>query len=605
MTTYSIQAPDGKTYSINGPAGATRDQVIAKIKEQYPNLGFKNPHNLPIGPEVGDVLSPPSQPKQPISLGQEAVGAGEAGLSALSGMTTGVAGTIYGVLKQAANEIRSGKYGSSEAADRIEQEANKYSQALTYSPSTPAGQRDIQALGEVANLATPIAPMLGELRPISEAASYAKHYVPVPIQNVSEAISTGINAPIKAIKRPVNYVTQAITNRLPGGTNRAITSVLNDISGKYKQAIIDKLKNAPRGETAPQAALGAGSHEFSALQSLAAKREPSIFADLGEIDTSQQAARLQSIKDVIAKNEGALSAAKKSRKIVTEPHYTAAEASQISVNPTPVLDVINETIKKNINENSITRPLLSIKRKLESDGQLETNPNNLISLSNHIRDMLNKTVDGKNIYNTKVLTNIKTQLDDLISQKVPDYGVAKSTYAEMSAPINQMKIGQYLYDVLKPRMGSEERATPFANAIANADKIVKNETGMNKPMSTVLNAKQMDVVQSVMDQLNRDKDLAKQASTGKSNLAKIIGDNEKNLQAPAYVSRVTSTLNYILKRVEGLNTEKALSRLTELMKPENRDQLIKLLEKAKPQERKVLMLDPAIAALLAGTQENK
>lgn len=34
MPTYSIPGPDGKIYSIDGPAGATREQVIAKIKER-------------------------------------------------------------------------------------------------------------------------------------------------------------------------------------------------------------------------------------------------------------------------------------------------------------------------------------------------------------------------------------------------------------------------------------------------------------------------------------------------------------------------------------------------------------------------------------------
>lgn len=43
MRTYTITGPDGKDYSIDGPEGATRDQVIAKIKER---LGSKPPTNL-------------------------------------------------------------------------------------------------------------------------------------------------------------------------------------------------------------------------------------------------------------------------------------------------------------------------------------------------------------------------------------------------------------------------------------------------------------------------------------------------------------------------------------------------------------------------------
>lgn len=38
MTTYSIQAPDGKTYQIDGPAGASQEQVQAEVMRQNPHL---------------------------------------------------------------------------------------------------------------------------------------------------------------------------------------------------------------------------------------------------------------------------------------------------------------------------------------------------------------------------------------------------------------------------------------------------------------------------------------------------------------------------------------------------------------------------------------
>jgi len=43
MRTYTITGPDGKDYSIDGPEGATREEVIAKVKER---LGAKPPVNL-------------------------------------------------------------------------------------------------------------------------------------------------------------------------------------------------------------------------------------------------------------------------------------------------------------------------------------------------------------------------------------------------------------------------------------------------------------------------------------------------------------------------------------------------------------------------------
>ena len=39
MPIYSISAPDGKTYQIEGPAGASQEQVQAEVLRQNPNAG--------------------------------------------------------------------------------------------------------------------------------------------------------------------------------------------------------------------------------------------------------------------------------------------------------------------------------------------------------------------------------------------------------------------------------------------------------------------------------------------------------------------------------------------------------------------------------------
>jgi len=49
MTTYSIAAPDGKTYTIDGPKGATQDQIRSEVLRQHPNAG--NP------PEKGNMYT--------------------------------------------------------------------------------------------------------------------------------------------------------------------------------------------------------------------------------------------------------------------------------------------------------------------------------------------------------------------------------------------------------------------------------------------------------------------------------------------------------------------------------------------------------------------
>lgn len=91
MRTYRITAPDGKEYSIDGPEGATREQVIAKIQERLaaqpkqaehqtvPTVGQKNSalvqaiKNSPVGGFIKGLRDIPEGGAQLLTRGLEAV----------------------------------------------------------------------------------------------------------------------------------------------------------------------------------------------------------------------------------------------------------------------------------------------------------------------------------------------------------------------------------------------------------------------------------------------------------------------------------------------------------------------------------------------------
>ena len=53
MTTYTVTGPDGKDYSIDGPAGATQEQVVAQIQKNMPTGGAHGGVQPPSG--LGDL----------------------------------------------------------------------------------------------------------------------------------------------------------------------------------------------------------------------------------------------------------------------------------------------------------------------------------------------------------------------------------------------------------------------------------------------------------------------------------------------------------------------------------------------------------------------
>ncbi len=97
--------------------------------------------------------------------------------------------------------------------------------------------------------------------------------------------------------------------------------------------------------------------------------------------------------------------------------------------------------------------------------------------------------------------------DDFLSWlegKIPEYATAKSTYADMSKPINQMDIGQELYNRFVPALADQGNAPfrmsaqSYANALRNGDKVAQNVTGMkNAKLDKIMTPEQMAMLQGV------------------------------------------------------------------------------------------------------------
>lgn len=111
-------------------------------------------------PEVREADVPGTVPQAPEpTVGDIATGAGEAALAIGTGATGGAIGMIGGTLQGLAEEILAGKFGTQEAASRIEQQAAEGAQALTYAPRTETGQQIVQTIGEVTEPLVAVAPL--------------------------------------------------------------------------------------------------------------------------------------------------------------------------------------------------------------------------------------------------------------------------------------------------------------------------------------------------------------------------------------------------------------------------------------------------------------
>lgn len=157
---YSIPAPNGLTYSITGPAGASEDEVRAEVLRQHPEAGGEPAKGPALTPDVPPVMAnrQQSQQPQPIeetrSMGDVGKAAYEIPLALASGALAGPIAGAYGVYKG----VTGGNYGTDKGTQEGAQAANELYQKLQYEPTSPVTGDVLGKVGEVAN-ALKIPPM--------------------------------------------------------------------------------------------------------------------------------------------------------------------------------------------------------------------------------------------------------------------------------------------------------------------------------------------------------------------------------------------------------------------------------------------------------------
>lgn len=137
-----------------------------------------------------------AQAKQPQGtfaefLGEKVKGAGEAGLSALTGALAAPAGAVAGIYET----LTGGKYGTKEGIEQGKQRAAEVQQALTYAPRTQTGQEILGALGSAAE-ASKIPPvMVPEVAGFAPLAPAAKAQMQDQFARLKAPVAPGVQTP--------------------------------------------------------------------------------------------------------------------------------------------------------------------------------------------------------------------------------------------------------------------------------------------------------------------------------------------------------------------------------------------------------------------------
>lgn len=211
MPTFEFKAPDGRTFTVEGPAGSTSEQAFQVLQSRLQSAPAQpTAADIPVGAaeRAYGAMQAARAPAAPQSLADKVLGAGETALSLATGATTGAVGMLGGTVKGLAGAVMDGTFGTQQGVRQVEQAAGEGMAALTYQPRTQAGQEQAAAVGEALAAAAPAAGLAAELNAAGRAAgnvgAAARNTVVPAAQAGVERIRAAAPAIAERVQRTLN-----------------------------------------------------------------------------------------------------------------------------------------------------------------------------------------------------------------------------------------------------------------------------------------------------------------------------------------------------------------------------------------------------------------
>jgi hypothetical protein len=577
MPTYSIAAPDGKTYQIDGPEGATTEQVKAEVMRQHPHLSapvekvsapaekvstprtyklsqvpLESLANAPssiaktakgLGTMVGGVVGSPAfafvkretledyptlqamwdvSPGMVNTLGGAAVKGG-----------TALAGTLPGLDRKQLDEMLASK---SDILKTAIDSANAAGGALA---ERYGGYENIKrtAAEDPAGALLDITGLLQGGAGLARKAGAGAAVNAIKSSPVGRAVESAASSSKNALLDAAGWTFDTLTGqRIPVATGKMARDI---VGAENLAATKNALLTADEGVTAPQAVIGYGVNapRVAALEPgdaafRTAKREQQVDERLTQLQeqTPDMQAALQKRKDEVA------------------PFWQEGDTTVKPLSP-KLHDIIT---------NLISPEQLSVLRKEAAAKDLDFDDLNT-RMSTTTGARIYPTVSGKSLHNLKkMLADIAygkvTDSASKITQgtartvlgkyqpelyeHIPAYGVADELHRQFSAPVNQSVVMNYVTNKLNNSLSDvKEGASSFVNLTDSLDdmptgvRTALEESGFKtqgKTLGDLLPDSAKTAIEDVNTQLKRDQKMKDYSAQGGSKeLLKIIKPTPK------------------------------------------------------------------------------
>lgn len=478
MPTYEITAPNGKVFEVTAPAGATRDQVLAYAKQQFSNA--KPDQSRAIQQDMERMADPTS--------GMSGVDKFRAGMGkALTDVGRGVGQLLGQVSRQDVEESRKldqplMRTGAGMAGNIVGNVAAAAPTAFIPGANTITGAGAIGA-------------GMGLLQPSASTSETLKN---VGVGGVAGAAIPALMTAGRVAKSFVEPFYESGRAQIMG---RALRQSAGDQADEAMRAMQGARELVPG--SFPTAGEAAGNPGIAAMQRTATAIDPVAMNQMAARQAAQNEARIAALQGITPD----AATAKTAREAATSALYQSTE--QMPVKMTPELEKL------------MARPSMqkafSRAEQLAAEAGETIDTQNLTGKAAHYIKMalddLSSASPATGIGGNELRAIKSTRGDYLkaLEAQIPAYGSARTTYAQMSRPVNQAEIGQ---EIANKAINFRGEMTPAAYSRALQDTTAKRVTG--QPMATMAGAmepNQMTTLQAIKDDLLRS-EFAKTAGKG-------------------------------------------------------------------------------------------
>ncbi len=532
MPTFNFTSPDGKSYLVDGPEGATKEQAFGILQTRLgaaPKLGPKDVPGQP--PAQGNSRQPDGRESL---LTDKVKGGLGAAATLATGATTGLLGGIGGALGGLAGELSLRASGDRGPRDRAEMAVEAVKGGMekgTYTQSTPESRAILERAGrlfddsKLAGLGPMAMPQLGKVPALVSGAKGDLTRLGAVARQEGDLASMAVkNRPGARPSTPPSPLTTAQTQAL---------ETLEQFSGDPDAIARAKTLSLVKGSR-PTLAETTENPGLAQLQRAQQSKSTEFASELQSRKSDRLRARESSMES-IAGSEGEMQYFQDARRAVTEPLYKAA--FETPIDPKKITPALRKEVEEFMQRPSVQAARAEAIKKARDSGEVlgEQDMGSVKGMHYMKRAIDDKISEAKRAGaddQVRILLGIQEKMLGFMREVSPEYAKAMAEFESASKPINRLSVGQYLRDKLFPATnqygGGKMTVGQFAKALEHPDETAKLATGFSgAKMGKILTEEEISQLKALAKDIVREQNVEGAARITGSQTAQLTAAQQR------------------------------------------------------------------------------